>query len=99
MELDEIYIYIRDKLKESKIAEKTLRKIRERIRMLSYFPLANKLIKKTKKFEYRKLLIKNFIVIYRVNFKEREISILHIYNQKQNIKIRKSNKLFQEQNP
>ena len=84
-ELDEIYLYIRDELKEEKIAEKTVKKIREKIRVLNNFPFAYKLITKSKSFEYRKFIIKNYIVIYKINLKEKEINILHIYNQKQKI--------------
>ena len=88
-ELDEIYIYIRDKLKEEKIAEKAVRKIREKIRTLNTFPYAYKLITKNKNFEYRKFIIKNYIIIYKINLKEKEVNILHIYNQKQKIKNKK----------
>lgn len=88
-ELDEIYLYIRDKLKEEKIAEKTVKKIREKIRVLNNFPFAHKILTKTKDFEYRKLIIKNYIIIYKINLKEKEINILHTYNQKQKIKKQK----------
>ena len=88
-ELDEIYLYIRDELKETKIAEKILKKIREKIRILKDFPFANKLITKNKNFEYRKFIIKNYIIVYKINLKEKEVNILHIYNQKQKIKKKK----------
>ena len=88
-ELDKIYIYIRNELKEDRIAEKIVKKIREKIRILSSFPFVSKLITKTKNFEYRKFIIKNYIVIYKINLKEKEINILHIYNQKQKIKNKK----------
>ena len=89
MELDEIYLYLRDKLKEEKIAQKTIKKIKEKISILDSFPFAYKLILKTKKFEYRKFIIKNYIIIYKINLKEKEVNILHIYNQKQKIKNKK----------
>ena len=56
---------------------------------LRYFPYVHKLLRKTKKFEYRKFIIKNYIIIYKINLKEKEINILHIYNQKQKIKEKK----------
>ena len=56
---------------------------------LTYFPFANKLLRKNKDFEYRKFIIKNYIIIYKINLNEKEINILHIYNQKQKIKNKK----------
>ena len=88
-ELDKIYLYIRNNFKESKIAEKIVKNITEKISNLKYFPLANKLLKKTKNFEYRKFIIKNYIIIYKINLKEKEVNILHIYNQKQKAKNKK----------
>ena len=88
-ELDEMYLYIRENLKEQKIAEKIVKQIREKIRILYDFPFAYKLIRKSKNFEYRKFIIKNYIIIYKINLKEKEINILHIYNQKQKIKSKK----------
>ena len=58
----------------------------EKIRILNIFPYAYKIIAKSKNFEYRKLIIKNYIIIYKINLKEKEVNILHIYNQKQKIK-------------
>ena len=59
------------------------------LKILEDFPRAYKLLRKTKKFEYRKFIIKNYIIIYKINLKEKEINILHIYNQKQKIKNKK----------
>ena len=88
-ELDKIYIYIRDIFKEEKLVEKVIKNIKGKISNLSYFPFAHKLLRKTKNFEYRKFIIKNYIIIYKINLEEKEINILHIYNQKQNIKNKK----------
>jgi len=88
-ELDKIYLYIRNNLNEQKIAEKIVKNITEKISNLKYFPLANKLLKRNKNFEYRKFIIKNYIIIYKINLKEKEVNILHIYNQKQKIKTKK----------
>lgn len=86
-ELEEIYLYIKDELKEAKIAEKISKRMREKIQTLKYFPFSYQLISKNEKFEYRKFIIKNYIVIHKINLKE--INILHIYNQKQKIKNKK----------
>ena len=68
---------------------KTVKNIKEKIKTLNIFPFAYKLILKTKNFEYRKFIIKNYIIIYKINIKEKEVNILHIYNQKQKIKNKK----------
>ena len=86
MELEEQFLYIRDKLKEPKIAIKKRIELREKIKILEIFPRAHKLISKSKKFEYRKLIIKKNIIIYRINLKESKVEILHIYNSKQFVK-------------
>ena len=38
---------------------------------------------KKENLEYRKFIIKNYVIIYQINLKSREVNILHIYNQKQ----------------
>ena len=88
-ELDRIYLYIKERLKEDKIAQRTIDNIRGKISNLRYFPYAHKLLRKTKKFEYRKFIIKNYIIIYKISLKEKEVNILHIYNQKQKIQNQK----------
>ena len=59
------------------------------LKMLEEFPYAHKLLRKTKNFEYRKFIIKNYIIIYKINLNLKEVNILHIYNQKQKIKNKK----------
>ena len=88
-EIRKIHNYIKYKLKEDKIAQRTIDNIIGKMSNLRYFPYAHKLLRKTKKFEYRKFIIKNYIIIYKINLKEKEINILHIYNQKQKIKEKK----------
>jgi len=70
-----------------------MQKIMRSLKILEEFPFAHKLLRKTKNFEYRKFIIKNYILIYKINLKEKEVNILHIYNQKQ----RKSNKKLYSQ--
>lgn len=79
-----IYEYISENLNEKKIANKLLRLIDKKIKLLEVFPLAYKLYKKEENFEYRKLIVKNYIIIYKINLKQKEIFISHIYNQKFN---------------
>jgi len=79
-----IYEYIYDNLKEKKIADKLLKSIDNKIKVLEIFPFAHELYKKEENFEYQKLIVKNYIIIYKINLKEKEIFISHIYNQKFN---------------
>ena len=88
-ELRRIPLYFIKKLKNSKSSNIIIENVMERIRILEQFPCIGKLITKNKNFEYRKFIIKNYIIIYRINLKEKEVNILHIYNQKQKIKNRK----------
>ena len=83
-DLKNIYLYIDEILNKKTIAINLINMITKKIKILNYFPFANKLLKKNKNFEYRKLIIKNYIIIYKINLKEKEINILHIYNQKVN---------------
>lgn len=50
---------------------------------MEFFPIAYKLINKKENLEYRKFIIKNYVIIYQINLKSREVNVLHIYNQKQ----------------
>lgn len=83
-EIRNIYEYISENLNERKIAIKLMNRIDNKIKVLETFPFAYKLYKKEENFEYRKLIVKNYIIIYKINLKEKEIFILHIYNQKLN---------------
>ena len=83
-ELRNIYEYIDDELKQKKSAIKLINLISDKIRILEVFPFAFELYKKEEKFEYRKFIVKDYIIIYKINLKERKIKILHIYNQKFN---------------
>ena len=87
--MKKIYKYIKNELKEEIIAQKLMQKIMKSLKILEDFPHAHKLLRKTKNFEYRKFIIKNYIIIYKINLKEKEVNILHIYNQKQKVKNKK----------
>ena len=88
-ELKRIPIYFIKRLKNTKGSYKIIENAMERIKTLEQFPFIGKIIRKTKNFEYRKLIIKNYIIIYKINLNQKEVNILHIYNQKQKIKNKK----------
>ena len=83
-DLKNIYRYIAYNLKEEKIAIKFVNTVISKLKILQVFPFAHELYKKEKDLEYRKLIVKNYIIIYKINLKEKTIKILHIYNQKFN---------------
>ena len=80
-ELENIYLYIRNTLLEENIAQKTVGNIISKIKEMEYFPFANRTINLRNK--NRKLIDKNYIIIYNVDLESKIINILHIYNQKQ----------------
>ena len=80
-ELENIYLYIRNTLLEENIAKKTVGNIISKIKEMEYFPFANRTINSRNK--NRKLIVKNYIIIYNVDLESKIINILHIYNQKQ----------------
>ena len=88
-ELRRIPIYFIKKQRNSKSPNAIIESVMERMKILEDFPFVGKLITKNKNFEYRKFIIKNYIIIYKINLKEKAVNILHIYNQKQKIKNKK----------
>ena len=80
-ELENIYLYIKNRLNEEKIAKKVILNIMDKIRNLEYFPFAYNII--NERNQYRKFVVKNYIIIYNVNLESKIIEILHIYNEKQ----------------
>lgn len=79
-ELNEIYLWKNYVFRSEKIAQKTVREIILKTRNLKIFPKAYKLLRKDGKVEYRKFIVKKYIIIY--SFESEKINILHIYNQK-----------------
>ena len=49
-----------------------------------YIEISRASEKKEENLEYRKLIVKKYIIIYKINLKQKEVKILHIYNQKFN---------------
>mgnify|MGYP004661745225 FL=1 len=79
-EINEIYLWTKYKFKSEIIAQKRIKEIIIKIKNLKIFPRAYKLLKKDGKIEYRKFVIKKYIIIY--SLESDKINLLHIYNQK-----------------
>ena len=77
-EFNNIIYYISKVLKEKEIAKKFYIRVKESIQSLDYNP--EKFQKIDKNSEIRRMIIKNFIILYSVDNISREVSILHIFN-------------------
>lgn len=82
LELSQIYLYIaRD---SSNIARKFISKLISHIYNLSLSPEMGTLIKQ---YNIRKLMYRNYIVLYQINYYSNIIYIIKIFNSKQDINI------------
>lgn len=79
-DLQNIIIYIKDKLKEPIIAEKYAYLMKNEIESLEYNPQRYTVIdnKKIKDLKVRKLIIKNYIAFYRVNEEKNLVNVERI---------------------
>lgn len=79
-ELEKIYQYIADTLKEPTAAKKLMEKIENSILRLEDFPYScvDVHIKPHNKI-YKKLVIEKYIVLYRVEETNKQVVIFHIY--------------------
>ena len=68
-ELRAIYDYVAYKLQEIKLAIKLINTITLKIKILENFPYAYKLLKKERNLEYRKFIVKNYVIIYKIKIK------------------------------
>lgn len=72
--------YLKDELLESFIAKNYAELINSKIQALAYFPQRNVVINDyiEKELEYRKLIIKNYIVFYKINEREKIVEVHRI---------------------
>lgn len=82
-ELKSIYVYISRELKMDNSAKKLMKKIEQTILMLGKSPcLARKVKIKPYGYEYHKLIIDKYIVLYRVNKNNKEVVIYRVLYEK-----------------
>lgn len=81
-----MYKYISNTLKEKRIAQKILNEIENNILILKYIPYAFSIVDFNfkRKYEYRKLLIRNYLVIYRIDEKNKYVYIVKIIHIRKN---------------
>lgn len=79
LDLEEIYEYIKDNLKESDVANQLMSKIESDILRLEQYPFSCMEVKvKPHKKLYRKLVTGKYIVLYRVEEEDKQVVILNV---------------------
>lgn len=81
-ELIDLHYYISTELQEPKIASRLVNKILSSISILKYYPEAYPKIENLN--QIRKLVFKNYNILYSVDKKSKKIYILHIYYKSRN---------------
>ena len=77
-----LHYYISENLQEPQIANRFINKILKGISILKYFPEAYPKFKNSN--QIRKLVFRNYNILYSINKKSKEIYILHIYYKSRN---------------
>jgi mRNA-degrading endonuclease RelE of RelBE toxin-antitoxin system len=79
-ELTEIYEYISNNLKENNIAKKLLNKVNKKVLNLAYIPELYMKIGKVDKLkrDYHKMVVKNYIILYTIDNKNKKVYASHI---------------------
>ena len=85
-ELTEIYDYISNKLNENNIAKKLLKEVNQKVLNLANMPNLYMKIGKTNnlKRNYHRMVIKNYVVLYTVDYKKKIVYVSHIIYGKRN---------------
>ena len=80
-EMEYIYNYISQKLYALKAAKNLMKKVEQTIQDLKFMPKAYTVIKKYPKLkmEYRRISLKNYIIIYAISEEEKTIYIVHMF--------------------
>ena len=79
-ELIEIYEYISGILKSEIAANNFVKRIEEKINRLYVFPYSCMEVKtRPRSTIYRKLHVKNYLVLYRIQEENKKVDIVHIY--------------------
>lgn len=81
MEMDYIYSYITNNLYNQNAARRLMQKVEDSIQGLKEMPKSYPIIKKYAglDFEYRRIIINNYAIIYTISEIEKTIYIVHMY--------------------
>lgn len=82
LEMKDTFEYISQTLYAPNAAKNIMASIDESIDNLKYMPNAYKVIKRYDELnlEYRKIIVKNYSIIYTVNEEKKQIYIAHLYH-------------------
>ena len=86
-DIDKIYCYIKNEIKSNQAAANLVDKLEEAIFSLELFPHrgAKRKSKKSSKWKYRQLFVKNFTVVYRIDNLNQSVIIVAVkFTPKQN---------------
>ncbi len=85
-EILDIYEYISINLKESSASKKLMTEVTYRILNLSSFPQLYMKIAKTDKLkkDYYRIVIKNYIVLYTIDFNKKKVFVSHMIYKRRN---------------
>lgn len=85
-EMDEIYKYISNKLFANVAANNLIQKVKEEVLALEISPMLYMKIDKTDEFEreYRRIVIKNYIVLYTIDEEQKKVYVSHMYYGRRN---------------
>lgn len=85
-EMTEIYEYIANNLKEDRIAKMLMEDVTNRVLDLSNLPELYMKIGKTDKLkrEYHRIVVKNYVILYTIDFENRKVYISHMIYSRRN---------------
>ncbi len=85
-EIQRIYEYISKILIADRAAKKIIQEIKQKVLSLSKYPKLYTAINKFDKFnrQYRRMIIKNYVILYIVDDKKKKVYLSHMYYGRQN---------------
>lgn len=85
-EMDEIYNYISNKLVANTAAKKLIKQVKKEVLALEVSPMLYMKIDKKDKFEreYRRMVVKNYVVLYTIDEENKKVYISHMYYGRRN---------------
>ena len=85
-EMEEIYRYISENLNASVSAKRLIQKVKKDTLALEISPRLYAKIEKNDKFErqYRRMIVKNYVILYTIDEQNKKIYISHMYYGRRN---------------
>lgn len=89
-EIQKIYSYISEELFASKVAESLLKKVQKAILGLEFHPDRYVIEDQYSNNDrtYHKIIIDNFLILYRINYNDKKVYILHMFYSGSNYKMK-----------